>query len=646
MKYGKKTVVLMFVLAMHCSDGWSYQWPVSGNPESWSYGYTFAQQVGSRRHLGTDIMVSPLTPVRAPHDCTVFISKLDNATKDDPGDGYGYYVVFSYRTPSGEERVSGIGHLSRRKGYEAKGPGNYQAGEILGYVGYDDENGLGGPHIHWFDYGAPPDGTYHYHGYTGKHGEDADYSTNGEYLGGKFTDPIKLWTSFIAGQHTPSYPPYTPIIFSSPTVYLLANGQLWPIPNPETYCLLGFGRKNNWRKPDWSHLVKLGDDRKSGFTIRSDAIIGRDRQKTTYRVVDKVGPNTGTQRTIPTANLYQLGNDKRLHRIENWQHYLALGYDPNSRDIVDITQALFDFYGEGEPLSTGSPNSNTGTQPYTYDDNGHTGYGPVHGGEHTGWHYRLEQKSERFTAGDTAYALLRLNDLSRDFRLRTVTFRDGVQQYDHVGNWNDVGNGWGHAYHWPHWENVAVGAWEFRVYIDTGNGWQFVDTLSFTVRDRQVIVIQPEPQPEPQPDQTAAPRIRFDFNGRRDDGWTTGWDTWLPPQDQPDDNTWKVIAQGPNPGVVSPLLAAGFSAQRTPTLRFSVKARGAARQTLGQVYLMDANGWWGYETIFMPVAVDYNYHEYEVSLAHLGNVPIRRFSIELTQAAGYEEWIFDWIELQ
>lgn len=578
---------------------------------------------------------------------------------------------------------------------------------------------------------------------------------------------VKGWLSAKKNLTQPAL--YTPITFSSATVYLFANNQLWPIPNPETYCLLGFGRKNNANKPDWSYVTKLPDDRKADFSIRSVSI-GRDRQTTTYRVVDRVGPNTRTARTVAANNLYQLGKDQRMHRIADWQQYLALGYDPNSRDIVDITQDLFNAYGEGAPLGkTGNStdwkpytydhttsytgygpvkggletdwqftllsqsnlfiegehvygmfyvkdvkvkhrfrvqayrdgasaygyawswnevgagwntsyfwpelsnasagkwefrayldyehNSQTFTEnllgavsftvvrpkdraPYTYDGNGHTGLGPLLGGEHTGWQYTLTEQRSNFPEGSNVIGLMYLSDIRQNFRLRTITYRNGVQQYDHVGGWVDVGAGWTRASHWPQWDNVAAGNWEFRVSVDVGNGFIDVATLPFTVVAADVT------QPQTPPSQPAVPSVRFDFNGRNSDGWQPGFDAWLPPQDQADNDTWKVIAQGLSPGAVSPSLADGFSTKRTPRLRFSVKARGNARTTFGQIYIMDASGWWGYETVFTPVQVDYAYHVYEVDLSWLGDIPIRQFSIELTQDAGYEEWIFDWIELK
>jgi len=205
-----KNVILLSFFVMivgQTNESLAYSWPVDGDPNSWSYGYTFAQVVNGERHLGVDIMKDPLTPVRAPVNCKILISKTQkkNDGSIDPN-GYGTYMVAEYVSPTGQKRVFGIGHMSQRSGYQAKSVGEYSEGTILGYVGYDDENGLGGPHIHWFDYGESYI-SFKYPGYApNSYSTDVDYDQNGNYVGGKFTDPIKLWSSYISTILPGQYP--------------------------------------------------------------------------------------------------------------------------------------------------------------------------------------------------------------------------------------------------------------------------------------------------------------------------------------------------------------------------------------------------------------------------------------------------------
>ena len=147
--------------------------------------------------------------------------------------------------------------------------------------------------------------------------------------------------------------------------------------------------------------------------------------------------------------------------------------------------------------------------------------------------------------------------------------------------------------------------------------------------------------------------LRSDFLSHVSDGWTTGYDTQTTSdQDPVDQDTWKVVAQGLNPGVVSPELPAGTTTAGM-ILRFSAKVRGTGPDTYCQIWIKDDNGNWNHEVRVYGVdgqagnvvRRDYQYHEYTAFLDDVGNIPIRQFSIELTQDADYEEWIFDWVRL-
>ena len=186
-------VVRLFTITAYPNWAFSQGWHIPGTPDQWQYGYRFAEETSRGRHLGIDIILPPSTPIVALFDGIVQLSKVD----ENPS-GYGSYIVYEYKTPTGANRTRVIGHLSNRPEYPRRVHGSFKAGDILGYVGFDDENGSGGPHIHEADYGAPYNGTYHYYGYAPNGaGDDVDYDINGNYVGGKFTDPIKLWEPWI-----------------------------------------------------------------------------------------------------------------------------------------------------------------------------------------------------------------------------------------------------------------------------------------------------------------------------------------------------------------------------------------------------------------------------------------------------------------
>lgn len=135
------------------------------------------------------------------------------------------------------------------------------------------------------------------------------------------------------------------------TIYLISHDQLWPILSPEIYCLLGFSKEKRSKAPQWAYMTEVAASNRNLYRIRNESI-GSPHQKVSYKVVPKVGPNTGSSIQVPANALYRLGNDKKFHHIKTWEIYLALGYDPNGGDIVDITQDLFNKYGEGAPIET------------------------------------------------------------------------------------------------------------------------------------------------------------------------------------------------------------------------------------------------------------------------------------------------------
>jgi 4-aminobutyrate aminotransferase-like enzyme len=94
-------------------------------------------------HLGVDLFVPPGTPVRAPLDGVVH-SAADN---DAPLD-FGPVVVLEHVTPAGVPFFTLYGHLSR-DGLAGVTPGQpVRAGDVLGTVGTEAENGGWPPHVH------------------------------------------------------------------------------------------------------------------------------------------------------------------------------------------------------------------------------------------------------------------------------------------------------------------------------------------------------------------------------------------------------------------------------------------------------------------------------------------------------------------
>jgi hypothetical protein len=227
-------------------------------------GYRFAEiEPDGTRHLGED--VSPPagvgTPVKAVADGTIIISQ-------EYVSGYGQLVVISHSSPS--PYVSIYGHLSRQAQYPLRSPGNVNEGDIIGYVGSQDENGGWAPHLHFAVYKNAPDGQYHYWGVApNKTGDDVDFDAQGNYVGGLFTKP----STFV--QQLAAPPAWTHVTISGGP----ATGQPdKPVYDPATNRLIVFGGNGNgpccsalnqvWvvrnangigGTPYWQQLQPLGD---------------------------------------------------------------------------------------------------------------------------------------------------------------------------------------------------------------------------------------------------------------------------------------------------------------------------------------------------------------------------------------------------
>ncbi len=109
--------------------------------------------------------------------------------------------------------------------------------------------------------------------------------------------------------------------------------------------------------------------------------------------------------------------------------------------------------------------------------------GPVTGGAETSWVYTCQNATDTFNINDPAIGLVRIDNVTSDFRWQVVIYANGVYQWTYTTDWNDVGEwGWDKAFFWQNTGSVWLsGSWEYKFYIDTGSGFQYVDSAYFTV---------------------------------------------------------------------------------------------------------------------------------------------------------------------
>lgn len=122
------------------------------------------------------------------------------------------------------------------------------------------------------------------------------------------------------------------------------------------------------------------------------------------------------------------------------------------------------------------------TISYVYDDNLHTCLGPIVGGAETGWVYTCGDKKETFYAGQTAYALIRLDKVFLDHKYRVEAYKDSVFQWEWSPGWFSVEGAWEHSHFWPALSNGTPGWWQFRIYLELANTSEILlDTAAFTI---------------------------------------------------------------------------------------------------------------------------------------------------------------------
>lgn len=175
--------------------------------------------------------------------------------------------------------------------------------------------------------------------------------------------------------------------------------------------------------------------------------------------------------------------------IGKWRFDLFLVPQGGSEIFVDT--AKFQVFAEGTLPPAQGGGGFESIYPglyYYYDGNGYTCPGPIEGGASTDWVYTCGLPRTTFEQGETVNGLVRLDDISTDFRFSLNVYKDSTYQWNYTTGWNDVGQwGWSKSYFPIVLEDAPPGNWEFRVSVDEGNGFELLDTLSF--------VITPDPTP-------------------------------------------------------------------------------------------------------------------------------------------------------
>jgi hypothetical protein len=136
--------------------------------------YRFGQYLWSGLyHSGEDLRAYTYEPVYAIANGKVVESRWHS--------GYNQTVVIEHRLPDGSKVCSIYGHLSKVKGGMPKEGKEVRKGQRIGYIGNTNENGDGGPHLHFGIRKGADTGSWRYQGRVSK-SQLSKYHKPSDYL--------------------------------------------------------------------------------------------------------------------------------------------------------------------------------------------------------------------------------------------------------------------------------------------------------------------------------------------------------------------------------------------------------------------------------------------------------------------------------
>lgn len=436
-----KVILTFFCLSAQmafaiCGTGQAttFQWPL----DNWQTNCNkyWSTCFKSTPHLGADSMPSAAvigTAVKAPCSGVVKLAKSKN--------GYGGTVILECWT--GTECVTPIvGHMFAST-LQVKVGQTIGKGMTIGYIADKSNNGGWAPHSH---FGI-------HKGEYSKYGEN--FACDGGWYYGGYANTGCVYNDW-----------YDPDVFMKTHIAYNFKPNGLTCKGPITG-----GANTNWIYTCNNPTTTF----KEGDTVTSLIYLSDVKANHTYKVTayrndvymwewagDKiyVDPVWGWNRSYfwPTLSSAQPGN---------WEFRFSVRADPEV-DFAPLETVKFTVTGN----STG----------YTYSQKGQTCYGPVTGGASTNWLYTCTWPNTVFKTGDTVQALVRLVNVWNNHRFKAEWWRDGVYQWPEEWGWNDVGKwGWQYSHFWPTAAGVWTGNWEIRIYVDSGKGFMYLDTIPFTV---------------------------------------------------------------------------------------------------------------------------------------------------------------------
>jgi hypothetical protein len=203
------------------------------------------------------------------------------------------------------------------------------------------------------------------------------------------------------------------------------------------------------------------------------------------------------------AELYR--DDTKLWTQTGDWNYVGSGW-PYSNYITYNSMSQYGSYRFRVYIDFGSGWNLLASVPFTVSSNGSTSYSNNNSYYYsndfsydrtitaTGWRYgsgsdywQIQPVNEKsiFNIGDTVYAIARARNIRVGHQWKIDLYRDGRFVSQHLSGWTNVSGSLQYGNFYPYHSNAQAGSYEWRVYLDTGNGYKLMETKPFSVRNQQ-----------------------------------------------------------------------------------------------------------------------------------------------------------------
>jgi len=197
------------------------------------------------------------------------------------------------------------------------------------------------------------------------------------------------------------------------------------------------------------------------------------------------------------AELYKSGT-KQWENSTDW--ISAAGGMPYSNYVTSLPYAqegsyefrVFADFGYGfqqlsaVPFSVTASGNNTypnyyPSTNYTYQNFRLSNGGWQYGSGADYWNLRPIGERTAFNQGETVYAIAQIRNISADHQWKAEIYKNGSLIWSEATPWRRPGGNWAYGTYYPQYKNAQPGSYEWRIYLNSGGGWQLLDRKSFSV---------------------------------------------------------------------------------------------------------------------------------------------------------------------